>query len=185
MIVRVTGDILRTTCPAIAHGVAPNDPFASGLALQLRERAPSLYKDFRHWCHVSRPKPGSLWVWSGAGAKGAVHIACLFTQEGGYQHGDKPGRARAEHVNHALRELRKWLLEAHIEAVALPRLATGVGALGWDTVEPLITNHLGDLAIPVFVYDKYAPGVAADERVPGTRAKARPIHGSPSAVSQP
>jgi O-acetyl-ADP-ribose deacetylase (regulator of RNase III) len=170
MIIRVTGDILRTTCPAIAHGVAPNDPYASGLASQLRERAPSLYKDFRHWCHVSHPKPGTMWVWSGAGEKGSVQVACLFTQDGGYQHGDKPGRARVEFVNHALRELRKWIIESHLEAIALPRLATGVGGLGWEVVEPLIVNHLSDLDTPVFLYEKYAPGVAADERVPGRRA---------------
>ncbi|MFZ5863473.1 MAG: hypothetical protein ACOYXR_11615 [Nitrospirota bacterium] len=47
---------------AVAHGVAPNDSFASGLALALRTRWPGMYKDFRHYCQVSSPKTGALWV---------------------------------------------------------------------------------------------------------------------------
>lgn len=50
MISEVSGDILLSSTQAIAHGVAPNDHFSSGLALALRERWPAMYKDFRHYC---------------------------------------------------------------------------------------------------------------------------------------
>ena len=39
--------------------------------------------------------------------------------------------------------------------MALPKLATGVGGLEWSDVEPLIESHLGDLPIPVIVYESY------------------------------
>lgn len=39
MIKEVSGDLLLTRAQVIAHGVAPNDPFHTGLALQLRELA--------------------------------------------------------------------------------------------------------------------------------------------------
>ena len=45
----------------------------------------------------------------------------------------------------------------------LPRLATGVGGLAWDDVKPLITQYLGDLAVPVIVYSTYRKDVQADE----------------------
>jgi hypothetical protein len=45
----------------------------------------------------------------------------------------------------------------------LPRLATGVGGLDWKVVKPLIWQHLGTLAIPIYVYGTYVPGVAANE----------------------
>ena len=51
MIREVQGDILRTTAQAIAHGVAPGDHFAHGLALALREKYPVMAKDFRHYSH--------------------------------------------------------------------------------------------------------------------------------------
>lgn len=45
MIHEVTGDILLTKAQAIAHGVAPNDHFETGLALALRERWPEQLGD--------------------------------------------------------------------------------------------------------------------------------------------
>ena len=61
MITEVQGDILLSKAAAIAHGVAPNDHFDSGLALSLRERWPAMVKDFRHYCQTSHPKSGEIW----------------------------------------------------------------------------------------------------------------------------
>ncbi len=163
MIHEVTGDILKTKASGIAHGVAPNDNFHSGLALQLREQYPAMYKDFRHYCQTSHAKPGEIWAWSGAGPSGPVNMVALLTQEGGYEHGAKPGRAHLDHVNHALKNLRKWIESEKPSSVALPRLATGVGGLEWKDVSPLVRLHLGTLNVPVFVYTEYRKGVQAEE----------------------
>ncbi len=159
MIHEVSGDILLSQAVAIAHGVAPGDHFNQGLALALRERWPSMAKDFRHWCHQSHPKPGRTWIWSGPGAR----VICLLTQEECAGHGQHAGRAHAEHVNHALKELRQLVEREKISSLALPRLATGVGGLDWSEVKPLIEHHLSELKIPVFVYSTYNAGVAAEE----------------------
>ena len=50
-----------------------------------------------------------------------------------------------------------------ISSLALPRLATGVGGLDWEQVEPLIQQHLGSLRIPVFIYTTYQKNVKAAE----------------------
>ena len=76
MIYEVSGDILKTKAQAIAHGVAPNDPFNQGLAHALREQWPALYKDFRHYCHTSHPAVGDVWMW---GSVGGVRIVNLMT----------------------------------------------------------------------------------------------------------
>jgi O-acetyl-ADP-ribose deacetylase (regulator of RNase III) len=55
MIKEISGDLLFSKAQVIAHGVAPNDPFHSGLALQLREHSPAMYKDFRHYCQTRNP----------------------------------------------------------------------------------------------------------------------------------
>jgi len=160
MIHEVSGDILLTKAKVIAHGVAPSDHFANGLALALREQWPAMAKDFRHFCHQSHPTSGSIWTWSGPGG---IRIVNLMTQEGSYEQGGKPGRARIEHVNHCLRALHKEAQEERFPSLALPRLATGVGGLDWPTVLPLIRQHLGTLSIPIYVYSTFHPGVAADE----------------------
>lgn len=163
MIHEVHGDITLTAATAIAHGVAPNDHFNAGLALQLRERFPAMFKDFRHYGQISHPKPGDIWVWSGMGPTGPVHIVSLFTQQGGYEHGAKPGRATLDNVNHSLRKLGKWVGEQGPASLALPRLATGVGGLDWKDVEPLIREHLRMLPIPVILYSTFRKGERADE----------------------
>ena len=48
-------------------------------------------------------------------------------------------------------------------SVALPRLATGVGGLAWDDVQPLMAQYLGDLGVPVIIYSTYRKDVQADE----------------------
>lgn len=161
MIHEVTGDILLSRANAIAHGVAPNDDFHTGLALALRERAPSLYKDFRHFCQSTHPKPGTLWTWAGPDGRRVVN---LLTQEGveGH-HGGKPGKATLPNVRHALKALRAEIDAQGITSLALPRLATGVGGLAWDDVRPIVYEHLADAGIPVYVYTTWRAGVAADE----------------------
>lgn len=159
----VSGDILLTSAQAIAHGVAPNDPFHSGLALALREKWPAMYKDFRHYCQTDHPKPGSIWSWSGATSSGPIRLVALLTQGGGYEHGSKPGPAQTSFIHHALKELRTWIEQEQVSTLAVPRLATGVGGMEWNDVYPLIRQHLGNLKAGVFVYTTYQRGIKASE----------------------
>jgi O-acetyl-ADP-ribose deacetylase (regulator of RNase III) len=160
MLYELSGDILLSDAQAIVHGVAPNDDFHQGLALQLRERMPALYKDFRHHCQTQHPKSGTKWVWKSADGR---YIVNLFTQEGAYAHGSKPGHASLSHVNHALHALRGFAQKEKLTSMALPRLACGVGGLDWNDVQPLIENQLGDLDIPVYLYVNYQQGSKANE----------------------
>lgn len=160
MIHELSGDILLSGAKAIVQGVAPNDDFLHGLALQLRERMPSMYKDFRHFCQTRHPKSGSLWTWMSADGR---YIVNLLTREAAYDHGSKPGDATLSHVNHALHALRGLVEKEHLTSLALPRLACGINGLDWDEVKPLIEKQLGDLGIPVYVYANYQKGVKAQE----------------------
>jgi O-acetyl-ADP-ribose deacetylase (regulator of RNase III) len=160
MLHELSGDILFSGAKAIAQGVAPNDDFHQGLALQLRERMPAMYKDFRHYCQTQHPKSGDLWTWMSADGR---YLVNLFTQDAAYAHGSKPGNAKLQHINHSLHALRGVVQKEKLGSVALPRLACGVGGLNWDDVKPLIEKHLGDLNIPVYIYVNYQKGVKATE----------------------
>jgi O-acetyl-ADP-ribose deacetylase (regulator of RNase III) len=156
----VSGDLLLSRARALAHGVAPDDHFDTSLALQLREQWPALAKDFRHYCHGHHPKPGELWVWPAANG---VRIISLLTQEPAPSHNQKPDKATLANVGHALHALRRLIEKENLESVALSRLATGVGGLAWEDVKPLIEKHLGDVKIPVYVYETYRAGQRAHE----------------------
>jgi O-acetyl-ADP-ribose deacetylase (regulator of RNase III) len=175
MLHEFSGDILLSSAAVIAHGVAPNDPFHSGLALQLRERFPAMYKDFRHYCQTAHPKPGEIWAWAGAGPDGPVRIVALMTQEGGYEHGAKPKPASVSHVGHALKAFRKWIDDEKPASVAIPKLATGVGGLEWEQVHPLIKQHLAG-SVPVYLYSTYHKGVKSAEPGPRVVREVTPHH---------
>jgi len=160
MLYEVSGDILLSGAAAIAHGVAANDPMDQGLAQALHKDYPAMHKDYHHWCHTEQRKPGAAWIWSGADGKRIIN---LITQEGGYGHGARPGRATTKHVNNCLRALKKIIAKEQLASVALPKLATGVGGLEWSDVQPLIEKQLSDLTIPVYIYADFVPGQTAKE----------------------
>lgn len=160
MLHEVTGDLLLNSAQTITLGVAPNDPHSQGLALALRERWPTMYRDCRHFCQTTHPKAEDVWA---CGGTDGARIVSLFTQEAIYNHGAKPGRASAEHLNHAPKALRGWVKREDARSLALPRLATGVGGMRWEEVRPLIDKHLGDLPIPVYLYVTYHKDQAATE----------------------
>lgn len=160
MIYEVEGDILLSQAQAIAHGVAPNDPMNQGLAMALHERYPAMHKDYHRWCHQRHPKPGEAWMWGGTEGKRIVN---LITQDGGYGHGSRPGKANSKNVSYALKALKKIVAKEKFASLALPRLATGVGGLEWGEVAPLIKQHLEELDIPVYVYATFHAGQQANE----------------------
>jgi len=160
MLYELSGDLLLSGAKAIVQGVAPNDDCMHGLALQLRERMPAMYKDFRHYCQNHHPKTGELWVWMSADGR---YLVNLFTHEAAYAHGSKPGKATLSHVNHALHALRNFVLKENPASLALPRLACGINGLDWDEVRPLIDKQLGDLSLPIYLYAHYQKGVKAAE----------------------
>lgn len=160
MIKYVSGDILKTRADGIAHGVAPNDNFKQGLALSLRERWPAMYKDFKHFCRGAHPKEGTTWGWKGVGGPVIVN---LFTQEHPKTQGAVPGKATLSHVNHSLKRLKEDVKEYDLKSLAITKVATGVGGLDWEDVKPLLEKSLGELSIPVYIYEDYQKDVEAKE----------------------
>jgi O-acetyl-ADP-ribose deacetylase (regulator of RNase III) len=154
MIKELSGDILETSAEAIAHGIAPFDHFNQGLALSLKEEWPSMARDFRHYCHLENPKPGSVWIWSGAGGKRIIN---LMTQEApnGEKHSGHPGKASISHVRHALKNLAYLIKEENIHSIAIPKLASGVGGLNWQEVKPLIEEYLKDCGAEIHLYTDF------------------------------
>ncbi|NOT35903.1 MAG: macro domain-containing protein [Saprospiraceae bacterium] len=160
MIKEVEGDILMSKADAIAHGIASMDNFGSGLAASLRQDYPSLYKDFRHYCQTFHPKMGEVWLWQSADKK---KIFNLLTQEPPIGPNSHPGKATTSAVRHSLKKLVLMLESEGIKSIALPKLSTGVGALEWQEVKPIIYEHMEHLNIPVYIYSKFVKGLAANE----------------------
>lgn len=167
MFIEVEGDILLSKAAVIAHGIAPHDRFDSGLALALRERWPSMVRDYRHDTRSRPLDPGALWMWRGVDADGSTRgIVNLLTQDMLHDgRAGKPGKASRENVAHCLKALARLAQEENFTSIALPRLATGVGGMDWAEVKPLVLEHLAELDIPVVLYEVYRKDVSADEKL--------------------
>ncbi len=163
MIKEVSGDLLLSKAEAIAHGVAPFDHFDSGLALSLRMEHPSMFSDFKHYCRLENPAPGSAWIWSGVNKTRIINLMTQNPSEG-KGHGGHPMGATISNVNHAIHALIKIIETEGLKSVALPRLATGVGGLKWEEVSPLIHNLLSDVDADIYVYSTYVKGQQAEEK---------------------
>ncbi len=161
MIKKVKGDILLSETQAIAQIVAPHDHLNQGLALALRDLYPAMAKDFSHYCHQQNPKEGQAWLWGGADKV----IINLMAQEAAIDKNAHPGKATMKNLKGALKDLRKLIKKEQLKSVALPKLATGVGGLDWEDVEPLIEQYLGDLKIPVIIYQTYIKDKKAKENL--------------------
>jgi O-acetyl-ADP-ribose deacetylase (regulator of RNase III) len=160
MIKEVEGDIFLTKAQAIAHGIAINDDFKHGLAAQLKEQWPALYKDFRHFCKTESPKEGDVWAWKGVGTP---VIFSLFTQAQASHEGGHPPKATLQNLNHAFKNLVKDLAEQKIPSIAVTKISTGVGGLDWSEVKTVIEKDLSQFEGKVFLYSSYKPKIMAEE----------------------
>ena len=159
MIHELKGDVLLSTANAIVHGIAPNDHFRAGIALELKDRWPALFKDFRHFCHTHSPKTGDVWTWSGPN----IRVINLFTQEEAKHDSGHPGPASLSNLNHCLHKLKREITEQSITSLAFPKICCGHGGLKWNDVKPLLTDNLISLGIPVYLYVDFVKNLKANE----------------------
>lgn len=160
MIKYVEGDITLTSADAFAHGVAPMDDFKQGLALNLRQNWPGLYKDFRHYCRQFSPKEGALWTWKGPGTPFIINLMTQAPAPSGNTH---PGKATLPNINHCFHALEKEIKEREIKSLAITKVATGVGGLEWPDVKELMESTFNSWDIPVYVYETFRKDVKAEE----------------------
>ncbi len=151
MIRYVNGDILYTRAQTIGHGVSTDDDFKTGLGLVLRQHYPDLYKEFRQHLKNARPRPGEYWLWKHP----SKNILQFFIRE-------ESGKAKQNHLNRALHEVRRHHKELGIQSLALTRLGSGLGKLEWAEAREALESQLADLPLDVVVYEHYAAGKKAE-----------------------
>lgn len=154
MIKEVSGNILETSAEAIVQGIAPFDHFNQGLALSLKEEWPAMAQDFRHYCHLTNPDPGTVWIWSGPGGKRIINLLTQDPSEG-EKHSGHPGKASLSNIRHCLKNLSELTQKENIGTIALPKIGCGPGGLDWEDVRPLIYQYLEKSTADVFLYTHY------------------------------
>lgn len=133
---------------AYAHGCNCAGAMGRGIAVQFKERYPEMYREYLRRCKVGEFCPGDVYLYKNE--KEAVFN--LGTE--------KHWRLGAElsFVEQSLTGMVELAKAHHIDRIALPRIAAGLGKLDWEEVKTVINRVAGDEAeVELLVVEEYEP----------------------------
>jgi O-acetyl-ADP-ribose deacetylase (regulator of RNase III) len=134
-----TGNLLEARAQALVNTVNTVGVMGKGIALMFKERFDDNYRQYAAACKGKLVQTGHMFVTQPDELDGPRWIVNFPTK----QHWRSP--SRLEWVVEGLQDLRKFLIENHVQSVAIPPLGAGNGGLDWVAVRPEIERALGDL----------------------------------------
>ncbi len=147
MITFTQGNLLETRVEALVNTVNTVGVMGKGIALMFKERFAENFRRYAAACKAREVQTGKMFVTPVHELDGPRWIVNFPTK----QHWRSP--SRLEWVQEGLQDLRRFLLEQHIQSVAIPPLGAGNGGLEWAKVREQITQTLGDLDIEILVFE--------------------------------
>lgn len=143
----VTGNIFDSGCDAIVNTVNCVGVMGKGLALQVKEQFPDVYKKYKIDCNNGLVKTGQVICYEGnANTKWIINFPTK-------QHWKDP--SKSEWIESGLESLRLKLIELAPLSVAIPKLGCANGGLDWKDVKFMIEGILYGLPdyINITVYE--------------------------------
>lgn len=147
MITFTQGNLLEARVEALVNTVNTVGVMGKGIALMFKERFAENFHRYAAACKAKEVRTGKMFVTPVHELDGPRWIVNFPTK----QHWRSP--SRLEWVQEGLQDLRRFLLEQHIQSVAIPPLGAGNGGLEWAKVREQITQTLGDLDIEILVFE--------------------------------
>ena len=147
MITFTQGNLLEARAEVLVNTVNTVGVMGKGIALMFKERFAENFRRYAAACKAREVQTGKMFVTPVHELDGPRWIVNFPTK----QHWRSP--SRLEWVQEGLQDLRRFLLEQHIESVAIPPLGAGNGGLEWAKVREQITQTLGDLDIEILVFE--------------------------------
>lgn len=147
MITFTQGNLLEARVEALVNTVNTVGVMGKGIALMFKERFAENFRRYAAACKAREVQTGKMFVTPVHELDGPRWIVNFPTK----QHWRSP--SRLEWVQEGLQDLRRFLLEQHIQSVAIPPLGAGNGGLEWAKVREQITQTLGDLDIEILVFE--------------------------------
>jgi len=136
-----TGDLFEADEPALAHGCNCAGAMGKGIAVEFKRRWPDMYERYRDLCHNGEFNPGDVFTWTGPDKV----IFNLGTQR------TWRTKATLEFLRASVARMIDDARQHDIAAIAMPRIAAGLGGLGWDDVRDALVEIAPD-DIEIVVY---------------------------------
>jgi O-acetyl-ADP-ribose deacetylase (regulator of RNase III) len=120
-----TGNLFTSTAPVYIHGVNVEGKMDIGFNLTLKQKYPSVFRDYKLACDISLFHPGEFLFLTAENGQQVYSVAMQ----------NKAGtRANFEWLQSGLTKAIEHAEKAGIKTVALPLIGTGLGGLELDLV---------------------------------------------------
>lgn len=147
MISYLTGDIFDTDVQAIVNPVNTVGVMGKGLALAFKQKYPDNFKLYQTACKNNELKVGQLLITEHQSGKFIVNFPTK-------QHWR--GKSQLQWITEGLIALKQFIIENHINSIAIPALGSGLGGLDWTLVKTEIEMILQDLTdVEILVFEPY------------------------------
>lgn len=135
------GDLFDASEPAFAQGCNCAGAMGKGIAVEFRRRWPEMYEEYRLRCERGEFVPGGLFTWV-ADDRIIMNLGTQRTWR---------TNATVQAVSSSVGAMVGYARANGITAVAMPRIAAGLGGLDWRTVRTILDETVPD-ELTVIVY---------------------------------
>jgi len=147
MITFTQGNLLDARVEALVNTVNTVGVMGKGIALMFKERFEDNFRRYAAACKANEVQTGKMFVTPVHELDGPRWIINFPTK----QHWRAP--SRMDWIVEGLQDLRRFLIDQHVQSIAIPPLGAGNGGLDWAEVRPHIEAALADLAIDILIFE--------------------------------
>ncbi|MGM0630841.1 MAG: type II toxin-antitoxin system antitoxin DNA ADP-ribosyl glycohydrolase DarG [Pseudomonadota bacterium] len=135
-----TGNLLESDAEALVNTVNTVGVMGKGIALMFKERFPANMEAYARACKENKVATGKMFVTHSNELVNPQWIVNFPTK----QHWR--AKSKIEWIDEGLKDLRAFIVNNNVRSIAIPPLGAGNGGLSWNSVLPLIEQHLADLS---------------------------------------
>lgn len=142
------GNLFDTDAEALVNTVNTVGIMGKGIALQFKDRFPKNFELYQIACKRGDLRPGKMLLTETGQLSHPKYIINFPTKQ------DWREKSKLGYIQDGLKALIALIHEYSIQSIALPPLGCGNGGLDWDTVKPIIVEHLAQVAnLKVYLFE--------------------------------
>lgn len=132
-----------------AHGCNCAGAMGKGIALQFKERFPTMYTMYKQLCKENLFHPGDIFPFN---YNDTFYVFNLGTQA------TWKTTATLEAIEESTRRMLLFASENNVSKIAMPKIGAGLGGLNWDDVKNIIENTAKDYPdIDIYIVENFKP----------------------------
>ena len=159
------GNIFDSKCKTLVNTVNCVGVMGKGIALEFKNRYPSMFQEYQRLCREGKVKPGQPYLYSDSLGNSILNFPTK-------DHWRSP--SKFSYIEDGLTWFRNNYQSLGITSIAFPPLGCGNGGLKWEDVGPEMYQKLKDLPLEIEIYAPY--GTPREELTPEYLEKASMNH---------